>query len=244
MDFGTQQGDLADHIRYWGNSWILKRARAELTAYYPTIDGKPTTAYLWARTVPCQDPKCGVAVPLLKTLWLCKKASKRRALRLKTDSETRSIEFEVWKPGPKDEVPAGTMSGAKSRCPVCGSLLTPDYIKECGNAGKMSAQITTVVIDTENGKEYRPPTLMEEAIQQAAESLPGAAAHTSRWFADAAGLQAKNPRTLIVQLYGLNTWADLFTKRQLLTLATLVSGQDRLIRTDEAAGYESSCPLE
>ena len=70
-----KQGDLADHVRYWGQ-WVLRHAREELTSYYPTIDGKPTVAYLWARTVPCPDPACGAEVPLLKTLWLSQKVEK------------------------------------------------------------------------------------------------------------------------------------------------------------------------
>lgn len=69
------EGNVADHVRYWGG-WVLEQARKELEPYYPTVDGQPTVAYLWARTVPCPDPKCGCEVPLLKTLWLCKKAEK------------------------------------------------------------------------------------------------------------------------------------------------------------------------
>ena len=125
-----KQGDLADHVRYWGQ-WVLRHAREELTSYYPTIDGKPTVAYLWARTVPCPDPACGAEVPLLKTLWLSQKAEKtlpdtpenrawpdflrvtrtkntskvvingRRALRLVPNPEQHRVDFEIWTPGPK-----------------------------------------------------------------------------------------------------------------------------------------------
>ena len=70
-----KKGDLADHVRLWGQ-WISENARTELADYYPVIDNKPTVAYLWARTIPCQDPQCGATVPLLKTLWVCKKAEK------------------------------------------------------------------------------------------------------------------------------------------------------------------------
>lgn len=98
---GGKQGDLADHVRYWGK-WVLQQARKELAPYYPTIEGQPTVAYLWARTVPCPDPKCGTIVPLLKTLWLSKKAEKtlpdtpeNRArpdfLRLKTTKNTSKV---------------------------------------------------------------------------------------------------------------------------------------------------------
>ena len=56
---------------------MLEHARRDLAPYYPVIDEKPTVAYLWARTIPCQDSKgCGGTVPLLKTLWVCKKAEK------------------------------------------------------------------------------------------------------------------------------------------------------------------------
>jgi adenine-specific DNA methylase len=118
-------------------------------------------AYLWARTVPCPDPACGAEVPLLKTLWLCNKEKKRRALRLAPDPEARRVSFEIWTPGPRDEVPPGTMAGAKSRCPVCGVNLTPQYIKECGHVGKLGARMTAVVVDTGDGKEYRLPTTEE-----------------------------------------------------------------------------------
>jgi putative DNA methylase len=99
---------------------------------------------LWARTVPCPDPACGAEVPLLKTLWLCKKDNKRRALRLVPDPANRRVNFEIWSPDPDDDVPEGTMSGAKSYCPVCGITVTPDYIKECGNTGTLSVRMTTV----------------------------------------------------------------------------------------------------
>jgi adenine-specific DNA methylase len=243
-----KQGDLANHVRYWGH-WVLDRARAELAPYYPTMDAQPTVAYLWARTVPCPDPACGAEVPLLKTLWLCKKAEKtmpdtpgnrarpdflrvkrtknttrvvinaRRALRLVPDPESHRVEFEIWAPGPKDEVPPGTMAGAKSRCPVCGVNLTPDYIKHTGIEGKMRARMTTVVVETGYGKEYRLPTPEEEAIErQATEKLPDAAQEIP--YGLPTETQKKNPRTFITQLYGMHAWADVFTSRQILALLT------------------------
>jgi adenine-specific DNA methylase len=236
MDLGAQEGDLAAHVRYWGN-WVLERAREELAPYYPMVDGKPTVAYLWARTVPCQDPKCGAVVPLLKTLWLCKKDNKRRALRLKPNAETRRVEFQIWEPGPKDEVPPGTMSGAKSRCPVCGSLLTPEYIKRCGHESKMGAQMTAVVMDTLDGKEYYLPTSEEEeATRRATHALPEAGAQIPY------GLPTEplpGPETLgfRIPLYGFQTWADLFTPRQLLALAVFVKWIRQARKEMLEAGY-------
>ena len=70
------KGDLADHVRLWGQ-WVLENARRDLNQYYPVVDDKPTGAYLWARTIPCQDPRCGGLIPLLKTLWVCKREDRK-----------------------------------------------------------------------------------------------------------------------------------------------------------------------
>jgi putative DNA methylase len=220
LDLGAQGGDLAAHVRYWGN-WVLERAREELALYYPTIDDKPTSAYLWARTVPCQDPKCGGTVPLLKTLWICSKAAKRRALRLKPDSNTRRVDFEVWEPDPKDTVEEGTMS-SKLRCPFCGTLITKDYIKACGKSGQLKTQITAVSVEGKNGREYRPPTMKElESVQAAADIVSQVAAQVPYGLpieplpaSDTSGAG----RAFTVPQYGFKTWGDLFTPRQLLSL--------------------------
>jgi adenine-specific DNA methylase len=61
----------------WGR-WVLERAKQELASRYPTMDGEPTVAYLWARTA--RDPQTAGRIPLLKTFWLCRKNGKRTAL--------------------------------------------------------------------------------------------------------------------------------------------------------------------
>ena len=134
-----KKGDLADHVRLWGQ-WIWENAHKELVKYYPVIDSKPAIAYLWARTIPCQDQKkCGATIPLLKTLWLCRKVEKnlqdtpenrnrpdflrlkknkkqtkviinaRRALKLCPDRETKRVQFEIITPRNADDVGEPTM---------------------------------------------------------------------------------------------------------------------------------------
>ena len=136
--------NLANHIHLWGQ-WILENVRRDLNQYYPVIDEKPTVAYLWARTIPCQDPKCGGTIPLLKTLWICKKAEKtlpdtpenrnrpdflrlkktkkqikviinaKRALKLCPDFETKAVQFEIITPEKTEDVGKSTISSSRSR---------------------------------------------------------------------------------------------------------------------------------
>ncbi len=72
--------ELADELRKVGAE-IKKQAEKELAQYYPRDpDGATPIAYLWARTVNCESPNCGAEIPLVRSFWLCKKASRLRAL--------------------------------------------------------------------------------------------------------------------------------------------------------------------
>ncbi len=220
LDLSPQSGDLAAHVYHWGQ-WVLEHARGELAVFYPDVHGLPIVAYLWARTVPCPDPACGATVPLLKTLWLCRRRGKRRALRLVPDSVSRQIDFQVWSPAESDEVPPGTMAGAKCQCPVCGVSLTPQYIRECGHQRRMDVVMTAVVENTPRGKEYRAATKQDmDAARKASEAL-GSISQEIPGGIPTEPLPEVGTLGFRVPLYGFRTWADLFLPRQLLALMTL-----------------------
>src|SRR5438128_960736 len=82
------EADLAWHVRAWG-WWVLQQAKADLARFYPTVDGKPTVAYLWARTVTCKN--CRATVPLLKTRWLCKKDKKCLVLIMEPNADNTGV---------------------------------------------------------------------------------------------------------------------------------------------------------
>ena len=75
--------ELADELRRVGQD-IKAKAESELRDFYPDDpDGSKPIAYLWARTVRCESPKCGAEIPLMRSFWLCKKPKRKRALRYK-----------------------------------------------------------------------------------------------------------------------------------------------------------------
>ena len=246
--------NLADHVRFWGQ-WVLENARSDLAQYFPVIDDKPAVTYLWARTIPCQDPRCGGTIPLLKTLWICKKAEKtlpdipenrsrpdflrlkktknqtkvitngKRALKLCPDSETKRVCFEIVTPKGADDVGKPTMSDATATCPFCRSPQPGDYIKQCGNKGKLKSQMTSVVYQDESGKEYRSPRPEElNAAQVSEETINAIANQIPHGIPDEPFPNKTRHRRVASQLpdYGFKTWADLFTNRQLLTLMTFL----------------------
>ena len=245
------RNDLAAHVRLWGQ-WVLENARRDLDQYYPIIDGKSTVAYLWARTIPCQDPTCGGTIPLLRTLWICKKAEKtlpdtpenrnrpdflrlkktkkqtrviingRRALKLCPNTKTKRVSFEIVVPEDADDVGKPIMSGATATCPFCCSQQPDNYIKRCGHEGKLKAQITTVVYQEEHGREYRPPTHPEIDAAEISEEALRMIADQIPYGIPDEPMPGPETLGFRAPLYGFKKWSDLFTSRQLLALMTFV----------------------
>ncbi len=263
-DVPVQTGDLAAHVRWWGN-WVLERARRDLAAYYPTLPLNPdapesdinplcpTVAYLWARTVPHPDPRLnGLRVPLLKTMWLCKKAGKKRALRMEYNARHNRFDFEVFTPAHDSEV--GIRHNVYERaCSVpptgdgkTGVFLRSDYLQSCGKNGQMGAICTAVVVDVPQapknlpqvrtarlqagikpGKEYRPPTPYEdEAAESALDAVDTLAAQLPYGLpcepTPVGASRTGGGSAFNVAQYGLDQWGKLFTPRQLFALGTFV----------------------
>ena len=123
---------LAEELRRVGAE-IKKQAEEELAEFYPPDpDGARPIAYLWARTVRCEQPNCGCEIPLVRSWWLCKKASRRLALRVRTVRATAcapTTEFEIFAPKSEEEVPAATVSRAKATCPACNKVLSAERVR-------------------------------------------------------------------------------------------------------------------
>lgn len=232
--FEVSEVDLSWHVRAWGH-WVLERAKRDLEPFYPTIDGKPAVAYLWARTVNCRN--CRATLPLLKTLWLCRKDNKRYRLEIRRRPDESGVDFDVvaepvvggnaaQRREHDRRVGRGTMSRSGAWCPVCGSTntvaMTLDDIRAEGMAGRLGTQMTAVVVDGEKGKQYRPP--VEEELTAAWK----AGAETEEVFRDVPfdlptePLPTKEALGFRVPLYGFNQWYKLFTQRQLVALGTFV----------------------
>lgn len=220
-----KMGDLADHVELWGK-WVLEQTKKEIGEFYPEVDGKKTVAYLWARTVPCQDPNCGATIPLLKTLILCDKKDKLRALKLKPNKETKKVEFETYTPKDKNDIGKPIMSSANAQCPFCGTMITPDYIKDCGFHDKLKEQMTCVIYNSGKGKEYRSPTDIEEnlanktkdKLEKIEKEIPLGLPKESLPKVE----ELRDIRGFSLYPYGFREWSNLFTDRQLLSILSFI----------------------
>lgn len=195
---------LADEVRKWGQ-WIKEQAEKELAAFYPkdppTKDlpgGATPIAYLWARTILSEAPGQGdtpVEVPLMRSLWLAKKAGRRRTLRWVRDksgqvqTETVAVTYfidgqpvvkrvrrpllEIFEPNKESEVEGGTVARGSATCPVTGYTTKVDSVRgqlKQRRGGAADARLFAVVTtrDHEQGRFYRLSTPADQATFDAA----------------------------------------------------------------------------
>ena len=112
---------LAEELRRVGKQ-IKEEAEKDLAQFYPPDpDGARPIAYLWARTVRCEAVGCGAEIPLMRSFWLCKKANRRRALRLGPLADARSSSapscYPTREPSRERQRAAGTMREHTNRAP-------------------------------------------------------------------------------------------------------------------------------
>lgn len=193
-------------------------------------------AYLWTRTVICKNPHCSVIVPLVKQTWLCKKPGRYVALKMIAPKGKKKVRFEV--------VEASTVAGlgfdpeafskaGNATCAACGTVADVGYVKDEGWAGRMDKQRMAIVCPRQGreGKIYIsadeiPPFAPEdEILQRRIDKLCAESGLTEpkEPIANLPNDCRDNSLGITVRPYGLRTWKDVFTKRQLLSLLTFAA---------------------
>ncbi|RMF32191.1 MAG: DUF1156 domain-containing protein, partial [Chloroflexi bacterium] len=250
---------LLEAVKYWGN-WVLEEARKELAPFYPVdADGSIPVGYLWARTIPCQNPACGAEIPLMRQFWLAKK--KNRQIALHPVVREGRVEFEIvargskaagrrglpsYSPWPDGFDPSrGTVRRAVATCPVCGGTVDAKTTRRLFREGEAGQRMVAVVTTRPGvrGKLYRLPTAADREAYAAAERALAEkrAALRDAWGMDPVPNEPLPPKGTLgfrVQGYGIETWGDLFNPRQQLALITFAEKVREAHERMVAEGYE------
>lgn len=239
--------ELAEELRRVSGE-IKAAAEQELKEFYPPDpDGARPIAYLWERTIRCDN--CGAEIPLMRSFWLSKKEKRKRALRpniIRKKNEIPRVEFEIFEPKNDAEVRNGTVSRAKATCLCCNIVTQPERVRaqlreQRGGAdvifdsnGKRTggARMTAVVLlkEGEEGRRYRLPNECDyDAVFHAIKRLQEFVATRS---SNGLTVVPDEPspigggkgagRAFSQRNYGMEKWSDLFSSRQLLAQITLM----------------------
>ncbi len=207
--------------------------------------------YLWARTVAC--PYCAGIVPLSPNWRLAPDGAGIALAPHVGDgpgSEGRACAFEVVRSA--GEHSAGTVRRGVGACPYsdCGRIIDGDEIKEQAQAGRMGEQLFAVVVKkrvkvlSKTGKtrekwvrDYRAPRPEDD---NAAEIRARLDEKMLEWEAfdivPSERIPDDGAKTVEPIRYGMRSWRDLFSPRQLLCHGTGVEVFREMLEADEAAG--------
>jgi putative DNA methylase len=226
---------LAEDIRRYGR-WLHSEAENRIGHLYPRakLPGAECTviSWIWARIITCPNPACHGAMPLVRSFWLGKKKGKERYIVPVSDG--KHIRFEVG--GPKGTPRDGTVTRTGAECLHCGTPVPLSYIREEGKAARIRSQLMAIVAEGSRQRYYLPAD--DEHINAA--DLPRPANVP----------EAELPEHALgfrVQGYGMHTWADLFTNRQLVALTTfsdlIREVRAKIIRDGGAQEYGTAVAL-
>ncbi len=243
---------LAKDVRHYGK-WMRDEAEKRIGHLYPKVEitpgmvtdpanprpdlkpyvGKKLTviAWLWARTVKSPNPAfADVDVPLASTFMLSTKKGKEAYVEPVIEDGGYRFTVKVGMPLDAAAAKSGTkLARANFRCLLSGIPIPGDYIKAEGKAGSMGARLMAIVAEGTRGRIYLTPTEDHEAAVKVAQPI---------WRPE--GNIATRMTGGNCTPYGLTTWGDLFTNRQLVALTTfsdlVAEARGRMERDAIAAG--------
>jgi adenine-specific DNA methylase len=216
-------------VEKWANI-ILEQAKEEIGRFYPEeMDGSIPVGYIWARTIPCQNPSCNAEIPLVRQFWLAKKKDRKVAYKPIVDKVHKKTDFEIVEGDMGDFDPGErTVSRADARCLVCEQVTKAKLTRQLAREGKMGQRLVAVVCHKPGviGKTYRLATekdveifsQAEKSLQQKVENWP--------WLDN----PIPNEKMAPIGTYGIDAqrytvnqeWCELFNSRQKLALVTFM----------------------
>lgn len=204
---------LAEDVRRYGE-WMRDEAEDRIGTLYPQArledsSEAPVIAWIWARTVTCPNPACGIEMPLVRSWWLGKKKGKEAYIVPKVVDGR--VDFKIGhepSTAPTSEND-GTVGRKGATCVACGSHVELKYIRVEGQGHRMGEQLMAIVAQGKRSRIYLP--VDDAHIESASVGRPKSVPH---------GELPKNPRDFKTPNYGMTKYSDLFTNRQLVTLTT------------------------
>ncbi|ULE32281.1 DUF1156 domain-containing protein [Mycobacterium sp. IDR2000157661] len=232
---------LAEDVRRYGQ-WMRDEAENRVGHLYPKAtlpDGSQATviAWIWARTVTCPNPACGIAMPLTSKWWLGKKKGKE-AYVVPSVIDGK-VQFTIGHDPKRAPTPDtdGTVRRTGAICIGCATAVELKYIRAESRAARMGAQLMAIVAEGNRTRIYLEPTPDHESAAGVPRPADIPAGELFDW-----------PGRINVVRYGLTTFADLFTARQLTTLTTfsdlVTEAREKVLADALVAGMSEGDRLE
>jgi putative DNA methylase len=189
----------------------------------PLVGQKLTViAWLWVRTVKSPNPALAqVDVPLASTFMLSTKAGKEAYVEPVIENGGYHFTVKVGKPKNANALRNGTRAGKAQDflCLLSGVPIPRGYIREEGKARRLGSKLMAIVAESEKGRIFLSPLSAHEEIALSAENMPTVEEARNTFLSISTPTRAMITGG-VCSAYGLATFGDLFTARQLAALTT------------------------
>jgi putative DNA methylase len=218
---------LVEDVRRYG-AWMQAEAQNRIGPLYPPVEitaemarerpdlkslvGQKLTviAWLWSRTIKSPNPAFShVDVPLASTFVLSNREGKEAYVKPVVEGDHYRFTVKLGQPPPEAKNGTKLARGANFSCIVSGAALEPQYVYTESQAKRMGTRLLAVVAEGGRGRVYLEPNSVMEIVATKAEPT---------WKPEL--MMCDNPRWFSPPLYGLTSYADIFTPRQLVALNT------------------------
>ena len=211
QETGGYEGFKKD-VRYFAAK-IRDRAWSRLGHLYPASPtGETVITWRWARTVPSPDPaQASGRTPLVRDWWLSKRKGNSAWIEPTVDRSSNSVTYTVKRKGSPQ---GSTLQAGSTKCLFSGAPIAASYIREQGKKGLIRDELIALVArDTDTRvTSFHSPT--EDHLEIALSATP-------EWEPE-----IELPEEALgfrVQGYGLRSFAELFSSRQLASLSVFSS---------------------
>ncbi|GAA2619258.1 DUF1156 domain-containing protein [Actinomadura fulvescens] len=223
---------LLPHLKKYGEI-LVDRLRERLEPFFPRPTGETVIAYIWAHSVAC--PRTGRPVPLV-TDWMLRRDSGREiAIRFVAEEDGVALSeprFELLRGAAAKTPDRPIMARGSAISPYDNLAIDGEYIKAEAQASRMGQILYAVAIRRADGtRDFRAPTPADlEAVSAAAEELGRVRTEwETKGFLPTEIIDPRSNYERGHRLYGIDTWAKMFTPRQLLTHGTFTEEFCQLI---------------
>ncbi len=248
-DWSNTRG-LAEDVRRYGH-WMREEAFKRIGHLYPTVEitsemvteradlkqylGEKLNviAWIWARTVKSPNPAFShVNVPLASSFVLSSKKGKEAWVQPVVNGDSYSFQIKLGKPPAEAKQGTKAARGANFTCLMTGAPISGPHIKSEGANGRLGSRLMAIIAEGNKGRVYLSPTQqIEDIARQAA----------PQWKPETP--LPDDPRNFWTIPYGLRTYGDLFTPRQLVALNTfselIPKVREKIIADASQAGFSN-----
>ena len=204
---------LSFDVKYYSLK-LLEKVKKKVGHLYPKNENQ-AIAYYWVHQAVCKNPSCRATVPLMREFYLCHKKDKRVYFNPVIDGKDISFTIREGSHSIEDWIQRKNL-----KCPICKNITEISELKRQFLSKETSKKIIGVIEEGKGQKLYRVPTneeiqvlkKLKSDIEYPSEELPKG-----------------NNRDLHCVGWGIQTWGDLFSERQMFFLNSLVEEYKEMI---------------